>query len=62
MAEPAGGVLPHPDQGGADAAPLEPLEDLQMVEHGHAQEVEADLGRVGRAAVQEHVAAFSPRP
>ena len=56
MAEPAGGVLPRLDQGGADAAPLEPLEDLEMVEHGHAWEVVADLGLVGRAAVQEHVA------
>jgi hypothetical protein len=26
-----------------------------MVEQGHAREVVADLGRVGRAAVQEHV-------
>ena len=56
MAEPAGGVLPRPDQGGADAAPLEPLEDLEMVEQGHAWEMVADLGRVGRAAVQEYVA------
>jgi hypothetical protein len=56
MAEPAGGVLPRLDQGGADAAPLESLEDLEMVEHGHAREVAPDLGRVGRTAVQEHVA------
>jgi len=56
MAEPACGVLARLDQGGADAAPLEPLEDLEMVEQGHAWEVVADLGRVGRAAVQEYVA------
>jgi hypothetical protein len=56
VAEPAGGVLPRPDRGGADAAPLQPLEDLEMVQHGHAREVAADLGLVGRAVVQEHVA------
>jgi hypothetical protein len=56
MAEPAGGVLPRLDKGGADAAPLEPLEDLEMVEHGHAWEVVTDLRLVGRAAVQEHIA------
>ena len=56
VAEPARGVFPRPDQDGADAAPLQPLGDLEMVEHGHAREVAVDLRLAGRAAVQEHVA------
>ena len=36
--------------------PLEPAEDLEVDEHGHAGEVPADLRLLGRAAVNEHVA------
>jgi hypothetical protein len=42
--------------GGADAAPPEWSEDLQVVELGHAGQMPADLGLLGRLAVQEYLA------
>ena len=51
-----GGALGRADQGRADPLSPERPEDLQVVEPGHPRKMPADLGLLGRLALQEHLA------